>query len=125
MRWRASRITRFKLQEKRDCFQTVTCVAVMFSAVRVCQTCSKPHAPAFRQQLDIQRSLQRLAAGRFCGVKFVDFTNGERRLLTSKEFKLVFGADLSFFDDRKIEAATAPAHEALDHVVSLKFGGEF
>ena len=40
-----------------------TCVAVMFSVVHVCQTCSKPHAPAFGQKLDVQRSSQRLTIG--------------------------------------------------------------
>ena len=44
-------------------FSNRTCVAVMFSAVHVCQTCSKPHAPAFGQELDVQRSLQRLTIG--------------------------------------------------------------
>ena len=38
-------------------------VAVIFSTVHVCQTCSKPHAPTFGQELDIQRSLQGLTIG--------------------------------------------------------------
>src|ERR1700693_4459353 len=43
----------------------------------------------------------------------------------SEEFKLIPGVNFSFFDDRKIEAATAATHEALDHVIALKFGREF
>src|SRR6202166_1516736 len=102
-----------------------TSVAVMFSAVYVGETCSKPHAPAFGQELDVQRSLQRLMIGGFRGVKSVHFCDGEGGLLTSEEFKLIPGVNFSFFDDRKIEAATAATHEVLDHVIAFKFGREF
>src|ERR1700675_3896768 len=43
----------------------------------------------------------------------------------SEEFKLIPGVNFSFFDDRKIEAATAATQEALDHVIALKFRREF
>src|SRR3981081_3486082 len=53
------------------------------------------------------------------------FGDGQCWVFASEEFELVTGADLSFFDDRKIEATTAVSHEALDHVVPLKFDCEF
>src|SRR5208337_769588 len=119
MRWRASRITRSKLQQGRD-FSNQTSVTV-----NIRQTGSKAIAPAFGQNLDVERSSKGLAVGGFRGIKPVYFGDGEGGLFTSEEFKLVARADFSFFDDREIETATTAEHEALDDVVSLKPGCKF